>query len=165
MSARLYQSWGRFPKLAQPAIRLHWRDEPLPLDDLGTGSFLPYGNGRSYGDVCLNSRGVVLDCRGLDRFIAFDAGSGVLRCEAGVLLAEILDLCLPKGWFPPVTPGTRFVTLGGAIANDVHGKNHHQVGSFGRHVRCFELLRSDGRRKLCSPTSNPRSNSRPSPAP
>ena len=93
--------------------------------------------GRSYGDSCLNAMGTVIDARGLDRFISFDRDRGILRCEAGVLLADILRVIVPHGWFLPVTPGTRLVTLGGAIANDVHGKNHHAAGSFGRHVRCF----------------------------
>jgi len=116
---------------------------------------LPFGNGRSYGDVCLNEGGVVLDCGGLNRFMAFQEDTGVLRCEAGTSLADILALAVPKGWFLPVTPGTRFVTVGGAIANDVHGKNHHRSGTFGRHVLRFELLRSDGSRRVCSPGENP----------
>lgn len=115
---------------------------------------LPFGNGRSYGDSCLNDRGTLIDARGLDRFIAFDARSGILRCEAGVLLSEILEVALPLGWFVPVTPGTSLVTVGGAIANDVHGKNHHRAGSFGHHVRCFELVRSDGTRRICSASEN-----------
>ena len=81
--------------------------------------------------------------RGLDRFIAFDAESGILRAEAGVSFSEILRLVAPKGWFPPKTPRTRFVTLGGALANDVRGKNHHGAGSIGRRVRAFGLLRGD----------------------
>jgi len=145
-----YQSWGRYPRMPQRAVPVRWRDAPLPE----LPACLPFGNGRSYGDSCLIDKGVLLDARGLDRFIAFDPATGVLRCEAGVLLAEILELSVPRGWFLPVTPGTRFVTLGGAIANDVHGKNHHGAGTFGRHVRCFELLRSDGQRLLCSPQQN-----------
>ena len=113
-------------------------------------SLLPYGNGRSYGDSCLNAGGAILKSRSLDRFIDFDANNGVLICEAGVLLSEILSLVVPQGWFLPVTPGTRFVTVGGAIANDVHGKNHHVSGTFGCHLRRFELLRSDGQRLICS---------------
>lgn len=115
---------------------------------------LAHGMGRSYGDVGINSGGELLLTRGLDRFIAFDPDTGILRAEAGVTLDEIITLLLPRGWFLPVTPGTRFVTLGGALANDVHGKNHHVAGTFGRHVRCFELLRSDGSRLLCSSTQN-----------
>jgi len=93
--------------------------------------------------------------RGLDRFIAFDAESGILRAEAGVSFSEILRLVAPKGWFPPTTPGTRFVTLGGALANDVHGKNHHGAGSIGRHVRAFGLLRSDRGRLTVTPQNDP----------
>lgn len=128
----------------------------LARRDLGwpetAGSVLPRGNGRSYGDSCLNPGGTLLDARGLDRFIAFDPASGVLRCEAGLTLDALLALVVPQGWFLPVTPGTRYVTVGGAIANDVHGKNHHHVGTFGHHVMRFELLRSNGERVICSPS-------------
>jgi FAD/FMN-containing dehydrogenase len=145
-------AWGNLPALpAATEIDLSARSAALPA---GSGSFLPYGNGRSYGDVCLNSGATLLRSRGLDHFMAFDAESGVLTCESGVLLADILPVFVPRGWFLPVTPGTRFVTVGGAIANDVHGKNHHNAGTFGRHVRCFELLRSDGFRRRCSLTEH-----------
>jgi FAD/FMN-containing dehydrogenase len=146
------QSWGRYPRAVQHVLRLRDRASPLPAFN---GHALPRGNGRSYGDVCLDDGGTLLDARGLDRFIAFDPATGVLRCEAGVLLGTILELCVPRGWFLPVVPGTRFITVGGAIANDVHGKNHHKVGSFGCHVRAFELLRSDGTRRVCSREENP----------
>lgn len=116
---------------------------------------LPFGNGRSYGDVCLNDRGTLLVTRGLDRFMAFDPQTGILRGEAGVTLAELLALVVPQGWFLPCTPGTRQVTLGGAVANDVHGKNHHAMGSFGHHVRALELLRSDGEVIHCGPDQEP----------
>lgn len=146
------ESWGRYPRATPARItRLTNRLAPLPESDL---HLLVYGNGRSYGDVCLNDGGHVLLARGLDRFIAFDADTGVLRAEAGVLLSEILELIVPRGWFLAVTPGTRFVTLGGAVANDVHGKNHHRAGTFGHHVRAFELVRSDGSRRVCTPTEN-----------
>ena len=146
------RSWGQLP--AKPARDERWwndRTASLPRVD---GSLLAYGNGRSYGDVGLNSGQILLHTRGMDRFIAFDKANGVLTCEAGVLLSEILDCFVPRGWFLPVTPGTRFVTLGGAIANDVHSKNHHGAGTFGCHVRRFELLRSDGSRRICSPNEN-----------
>ncbi len=154
MKEKRYQSWGRYPKANQEARKLYWRDDLLPIEEAANKSFLPFGNGRSYGDVCLNDGGVLFDCRYLDRFIRFDADTGVLRCEAGVLLSEMLQLTVAKGWFLPVTPGTQFVTVGGAIANDVHGKNHHKAGTFGQHVQCFELLRSDGTRMICSPNDN-----------
>jgi FAD/FMN-containing dehydrogenase len=146
-------SWGRYPRpRQQQLLMLRDRHAPLPAFD---GSALPHGNGRSYGDSCLNDGGTLLCTRGLDHFIAFDPASGVLRCEAGVLLADILDLVVGQGWFLPVTPGTRFVTVGGAIANDVHGKNHHVAGCFSEHVNGFELLRSDGSRRWCSRDENP----------
>jgi FAD/FMN-containing dehydrogenase len=86
--------------------------------------------------------------------LSFDTTTGVLRAEAGLSIAEMLSVIIPAGWFTPVTPGTKFVTLGGAVANDVHGKNHHKVGTFGRHVRAFELMRSDGTVMVCSPTQH-----------
>ncbi|HET7404427.1 MAG TPA: FAD-binding oxidoreductase, partial [Usitatibacter sp.] len=148
-----YDSWGRVFRPRQRVARMRDRAARLPLPEDG-GTILPYGAGRSYGDSCLNDGGTVLRARDLDRFIAFDAATASLRCEAGVLLAEIALFALPRGLFLPVTPGTRFVTVGGAIANDVHGKNHHRAGTFGHHVVRFELLRSDGSRLECSATAN-----------
>jgi FAD/FMN-containing dehydrogenase len=118
------------------------------------GTTLAYGNGRSYGDCCLAASDHVLQMGPLDRFIRADWDSGVLVAEAGVTLEEVLKLVIPHGWFLSVTPGTKFVTLGGAIANDVHGKNHHVQGTFGRHVRRFGLVRSDRGRLTCSSTEN-----------
>lgn len=149
-----YTSWGRVLRPQHELLPLASRHAPLPALPDGSATMLPYGNGRSYGDSNLNPGGALLPGRQLDRFIAFDPSTGVLRCEAGVLLSEILRLVVPQGWFLPVTPGTQFVTVGGAIANDVHGKNHHVAGSFGNHVRCFELLRSDGTRRVCSLTEH-----------
>jgi FAD/FMN-containing dehydrogenase len=148
-----YQSWGRYPKVSQRVIPLHFAGRPLPCVDEPNG-MLCHGLGRSYGDSCLNHEGVLLATRGLDHFIAFDRESGRLRCEAGVSLKEVLKLTVPEGWFLPVTPGTSHVTIGGAIANDVHGKNHHKVGTFGNFVTRFGLVRSDGTRLDCSPESN-----------
>jgi FAD/FMN-containing dehydrogenase len=131
---------------------MRWITDTIPVD---TGQkILPYGLGRSYGDSCLNDGAVLLITTALNRFIALDNTSGILRCEAGVTLAEILSVVVARGWFLPVTPGTKFVTVGGAVANDVHGKNHHGDGTFGRYVKNFALLRSDGIRYLCSPTQN-----------
>ncbi len=116
---------------------------------------LAFGNGRSYGDVGLNPGGVLWTTRGLDRFIGFDADTGILTCEAGVLLRDITRAMLPQGWGLPVTPGTELITVGGAIANDIHGKNHHRLGSFGDHVRGLRLVRTDGQEIVCSATDNP----------
>jgi len=144
-------SWGLLPKATHKMKSIKDRTSPLPeIAD----SLLPYGLGRSYGDSCLNDGGSLLLTRGLDRWVRFDAETGRLECEAGVSLAEILQLVVPAGWFLPVTPGTRHVTVGGAIANDVHGKNHHRLGTFAAHVNEFEILRSDGSRRICSRTEN-----------
>lgn len=148
-------SWGCLP--IPPAARLierDWRFEPLP-ELGGDDSALPVGCGRSYGDSGINSQATQIGTRQLKRLLRFDADRGILHCEAGLTLDEILRVIVPRGWLLPVLPGTRFVTLGGAIANDVHGKNHHKAGSFGCHVRSLTLLRSDGRRHLCSAQENP----------
>ncbi len=115
----------------------------------------PFGNGRSYGDVCLNKDGALLESAQLNRMMEFNRQEGRLIVEAGVQLGEILELLIPAGWFLPVIPGTRFVTIGGAIANDIHGKNHQLKGSFGAHVERFELLRSSGERLICSRQQHP----------
>ena len=156
-----YRSWGG--TLAGEHVVLRPRTVAAARAALAAGGGLPalaYGNGRSYGDVALNPGGRLIDCRGLDRFIQFDRQTGVLACEAGVLLSDILAaLCPPEtdgsAWLLPVSPGTRFVTVGGAIANDVHGKNHHRTGCFGRHVLSLELARSDGSVVACSREAHP----------
>lgn len=151
-AADSFESWGRNPKAEQSAFHLFWMETP-PSDSI-PGYLLPRGKGRSYGDVCLNDHGTLLVTERMDHFLAFDAHSGVLRCEAGVTLGQILEVSVPHGWFLPVTPGTKIVTVAGAVANDVHGKNHHRYGTFGEHVRAFELVRSDGSRSHCTPSQN-----------
>ncbi|NEJ03681.1 FAD-binding protein, partial [Rhizobium ruizarguesonis] len=126
-------SWGRLQAAEHTLHAL--ADHPptrLPLAEGQHG--LAHGMGRSYGDVCLNPGGALWATRGLDRFIAWNESTGELTCEAGVLLRDIQRTFVPRGWMLPVTPGTQFATVGGAIANDVHGKNHHVHGSFGDHV-------------------------------
>ncbi len=145
-----YEPWGRYPKAEQRAISIVDRYAMLDNDS----TWLPFGNGRSYGDSCLNSDGTLVHTQYLNKYLAFDSSTGILRCESGIKFCEIIDTVLPMGWFLPVTPGTKFVTVGGAIANDVHGKNHHVDGCFGHFVVQFELLRSDGTRLICSPTEN-----------
>jgi FAD/FMN-containing dehydrogenase len=149
-----FQSWGRYPKATHKTVNLDWASRLPDLKSL-PGSLLPYGYGRTYGDSCLNDNGTLLLGRGLNRFISFDPSTGLLACEAGVRFDEILKIFVPRGWFLPTTPGTKFVSVGGAIANDVHGKNHHADGTFGRHVTRLELVRSDGSRMLCSREQNP----------
>jgi FAD/FMN-containing dehydrogenase len=148
-----FASWGRYPVYDAAVLPLNWASD-FPPSTLQLNGMLPVGMGRSYGDVCLLKDGTLLPTRGMDRLLHFDPQTGLLRCESGVTLAEILNFGVPRGWFLPVTPGTKYVTVGGAIANDIHGKNHHIAGTFGGHVRRFELVRSDGAAMLCSPTDN-----------
>ncbi|WP_141736783.1 FAD-binding oxidoreductase [Oligoflexus tunisiensis] len=117
--------------------------------------FLCHGLGRSYGDSCLPSGGTALLLSPLRKLRSFDEKTGLLSAEAGLSLAELLDFIVPRGWFIPVSPGTRYVTLGGAIANDIHGKNHHKRGTFGCHVTEMEVLRSNGETIICSPWREP----------
>jgi FAD/FMN-containing dehydrogenase len=149
-----FESWGRYPRLPANLVPLFWAQEFAPAVTHAEGMILPVGMGRSYGDVCLLDGGTLLHTVALDRFIHFDAATGLLRCEAGATLAEILKFAVPRGWFLPVSPGTKYVTVGGAIANDIHGKNHHVAGTFGCHVPRFELVRSDGARIECSSAAN-----------
>ncbi|TBU87896.1 FAD-binding oxidoreductase [Phytopseudomonas dryadis] len=150
-------SWGRYPDFPQRPIACHWRHEVVEQGLAWRGCQavgLPYGNGRSYGDSCLASSDQVLHMRPLARFIEADWHQGRVTVEAGMTLGELLQQSIANGWFLPVTPGTRLATVGGAIANDVHGKNHHVQGTFGRHVERLELVRSDLGVLQCSPTEN-----------
>lgn len=153
----LLTSWGKYPHFPQRPHVTHWRkDLPSDLVNLSEryGSTIPFGKGRSYGDSCLAVSNHVLHMLSLDRFISFDKESGVIIAESGVTLEQMLSLIIPYGWFLPVTPGTKYVTLGGAVANDVHGKNHHVRGTFGKHVNRFGLVRSDGQIITCSLQEN-----------
>ncbi|MEL7111151.1 MAG: FAD-binding oxidoreductase [Pseudomonadota bacterium] len=118
------------------------------------GQTLFHGMGRSYGDVALNPDATLYMTPAADRILQFDRTTGLIRAEAGTTLADLNTVTVPDGWITPVSPGTKFVTLGGAVANDVHGKNHHQVGSFGAHVQAFNLRRSDGEVLLCTREQN-----------
>jgi FAD/FMN-containing dehydrogenase len=149
-------SWGRVDRRPQHWARAHFRDEIIDLlADPTWPEKLAVGLRRSYGDTCLNSAGALIETTGLDRLIAFDPGAGRLRAEAGVTLSDALKIIVPHGWFLPTTPGTRFVTLGGAVANDVHGKNHHSAGAFGSSVIALGLLRTDGSRIAATASTEP----------
>ena len=148
-------SWGRYPHAPQTPTPCHWPD------DLAAGlaaaratgtTTLAYGAGLSYGDSGLAASDHVLHTAGLDRFLAADWTTGRLTAQAGVTFEQILAVAIPHGWYLPVSPGTKYVTLGGAIANDVHGKNHHRQGTLGRHVLRLGLRRSDRAPFVCSPT-------------
>ncbi|MBI1339920.1 FAD-binding protein [bacterium] len=139
-------SWGRLTAAPHRVARPRFRDQlPGVVASLSSADpGLAIGLRRAYGDSNLNPGGRVIDMTGLDRLIAFDRETGIVRAEAGASLSQIIAVLAPAGWFPATTPGTRFVTLGGAVANDVHGKNHHAVGSFGNWVTRMMIHRSDG---------------------
>ena len=146
-------SWGRLGVHDHVVVEPHFLDQAqAALSE--RGPILGFGLGRSYGDVCLNSGGRLLRTRALDRLINADWTTGIVRAEAGLTFDELLRLTVPKGWFLPVVPGTKFVTLGGAVANDVHGKNHETAGTFGCHVRRLGLSRSSGEVVELAPDQN-----------
>lgn len=152
MTSRIELSgWGRWPRRACDVATPSAPDGVAAA--LGDGSAIPRGLGRAYGDSALNPERTVSTAR-LDRFVSFDAATGELVAEAGVSLGQIIETFLPQGFFPAVTPGTKFVTLGGAIAADVHGKNHHVAGAFGDHVAWLDLTGPDGESLRCSPRKN-----------
>jgi len=140
--------WGRVPTVEGRELLSE------DLADITQKASLSRGLGRSYGDSSLPAGGdtQVAGTVMADRILAFNATSGRLRAEAGFSLHQLLEVFLPRGWFTPVTPGTKFVTLGGMVASDVHGKGHHRDGCFGQHVTSLRLRVADGRIVDCSPT-------------
>ena len=148
----MLSGWGRYPKIACRQDRLH---DPAEASGFLSPhrSLIARGNGRAYGDAALNPA-LTLSALGAGRFVDFDPTTGELTCEAGALLSDILSVFVPHGWFPPVMPGTKFVTVGGMIASDVHGKNHHRDGSFGDHLTGLDVMLADGRVVRCSSDRN-----------
>ena len=144
--------WGRYP-VVDCRVEQFGGQPDLPYLLHGAPTLIARGNGRSYGDAAVNAD-LTLSMLGTDRILAFDGETGLLTCEAGVLLDDILRSFVPRGWFPPVVPGTRFVTVGGLIAADVHGKNHHHAGTFGAYVESLTLAVASGEVLECSRTAN-----------
>jgi FAD/FMN-containing dehydrogenase len=151
---RPVSSWGLLSALPHEVIELADRDKIAGVLAAHRPG-ISHGAGRSYGDEALNPGGVLWSTRSLDRFIAFDQATGRLTCEPGVLLRDIQRAMIPQGWSLPVVPGTQIATVGGAIANDVHGKNHHLEGTFGDHVITLRLVRTDGEVVTCGPNERP----------
>jgi FAD/FMN-containing dehydrogenase len=148
--------WGNFPVQPSHVFRPEkLRDLTAILTAGGMSSYISRGLGRSYGDAALNDGGGVILHERFNRFLSFDPATGLLGCEAGVSFAEILELFVPRGYFLPVTPGTKHITVGGAIAADVHGKNHHRDGSISSFVESFRLLTPAGPTVECSRTQEP----------
>jgi decaprenylphospho-beta-D-ribofuranose 2-oxidase len=150
---QIISGWGRFPSAETDAIRPDRMGSLLPTLK-GGQSVIAHGLGRSYGDASFNSTGATILMERLNRMLELDPETGVLRAEAGVTLSDIIEVLVPRGFFLPVTPGTRFVTLGGAVASDVHGKGHHAAGSFSNHVIDLQLLLADGSLATCSREQN-----------
>lgn len=149
-----YVSWGKYAPHPPKLHDYSW-DSDLTTLIKSDAPVLAVGNRRSYGDVCLNTHGVTIVTDHYDRFIQFDRDNGIVECCAGVGLDELNAITVAAGWFVPVTPGTKYVTLGGMVANDVHGKNHHNAGTFGNHILELTLLRSKEGFITCRPTVNP----------
>jgi len=139
-------SWGMYPKVENDIIRF---SSPYQLQERlrEDKTYIPYGNGRSYGDSALNSN--IIYCKPYNYFLDFDQNNGIIHCQSGVLLSEILEVAVPKGWFLKVTPGTKLITVGGAIASDVHGKNHHVEGCFSECVTEMRVMLPNGEIQTC----------------
>jgi FAD/FMN-containing dehydrogenase len=144
--------WGRFPKIKTTELMPDSESQLLEILR-HSESFIARGNGRSYGDSSIN-KDLTITMTRMNRFLQWNQESGELIAESGVLIADVVDKFLPRGWFPYVTPGTKFITLGGAIACDVHGKNHHLEGSFGNHVNWFDIVNEKNEIVRCSKSEN-----------
>lgn len=152
---RTVSGWGRYPCTETSLFRPDRITTLSALLQSPVPSFIARGLGASYGDAAANGAGGTVLTERLDRFISFDPDTGVLACEAGVTIDDLIRYMMPRGMFPPVSPGTKYVTLGGCIACDVHGKNHHRSGSIADHLIDFDLLTADGSLNRCSRTSHP----------
>jgi decaprenylphospho-beta-D-ribofuranose 2-oxidase len=142
--------WGRYPRAFNSVFEPATIDQAMPPAD---ARMIVRGQGRSYGDAAMSQDGLVMLSQRLDRFISFDETTGLLTAEAGTTLAEVLREFVPRGWFPSVVPGTKFVSLGGSVAVDIHGKNHHRDGSIGSHVPRFKIILADGSSQVCTPNT------------
>jgi len=145
-------SWGKYPKVTNTVFKFDKQETLKEIID-EHDDLISYGNGRSYGDSALSSN--IINLKPKDYFIDFDEEQGLLHIQAGVLLSEILEAYVPRGWFLKVTPGTKLITVGGAIASDVHGKNHHVEGCFSECVKEFEIMLADGEVVTCSKETTP----------
>ena len=145
-------SWGMYPKIKNTVFRF---DKKLTLKNIinNYDDLIPYGNGRSYGDSALSTN--IINVKPKDYFLGFDKKEGLLHVQAGVLLCDILEHFVPKGWFLKVTPGTKLITIGGAIASDIHGKNHHVEGCFSECVKEFNIMLADGEIVSCNKEDTP----------
>jgi decaprenylphospho-beta-D-ribofuranose 2-oxidase len=144
-------NWGIYPTIDAEVTTLSTIDKVAAYVKT-TDAFIPRGNGRCYGDSALQPK--IFSTLALNKFLSFDVVNGIIKTEAGVLLSEILDVVVPKGFFLPVTPGTKFITMGGAVASNIHGKNHHKDGAISQYIECFDLMVESGEILRCSRTEN-----------
>jgi FAD/FMN-containing dehydrogenase len=145
-------NWGNYPSIESEERSFSFIEE-LQAMVAGTWGYIPRGNGRCYGDASLGEQ--TFSTLRFDKILSFDTAGGVFECQSGITLDQVLEVIVPKGWFLPVTPGTKFITVGGALASDVHGKNHHLDGSFSNHVLEIEILLSSGESLICTRTQYP----------
>ena len=143
--------WGRYPRRVETVFTPHDIATALPPRDV---HMIARGQGRSYGDAAMLDDGLVMLTEELSSFTNFDEATATLTTQAGTTLAKVIEELMPRGWFPVVVPGTKYVSIGGCVAADIHGKNHHRDGTFGAHVSEFELVLADHSRLRCSPELN-----------
>src|SRR5688500_3849996 len=145
-------NWGNYPVMESDEKTFTFSDQLQQLIG-GSTHFIARGNGRCYGDASLSEN--TISTLKFDKVLQFDTINGIFECESGLTLDKILEIIVPKGWFLPVTPGTKFITVGGAVGSDVHGKNHHVDGSFSNHIVSMQILLSDGTMVTCTPSQHP----------
>ena len=145
-------NWGNYPKIESDVKSFTFKEQLSELMN-SVDHFIPRGNGRCYGDASLAD--TTISTLNYKRILSFDTANGVFDCQSGITLDRILEVIVPKGWFLPVTPGTKFITVGGAVGSDVHGKNHHIDGSFSNHIIDMDVMVSDGSVITCSPAVSP----------
>lgn len=144
-------NWGNYPRIQSDVVEFGELEE-LQARLQGNKGFIARGMGKCYGDAALNDH--IISTQKFNNILFFDHVDGWIHCQSGAVLADILNLIVPKGWFLPVTPGTKFISVGGAIAADIHGKNHHKEGSFSNHLEFFTILTETGEVLKCSKTEN-----------
>ncbi len=143
---KLITNWNNYPVVEAGEVSFDCDSE---IAGKLAGSSIAHGNGRCYGDASLSPH--VVNTLRYDKILAFDEVNGIVTCQSGLLLSDLLQVIVPRGWFLPVTPGTKFITVGGAVASDVHGKNHHVDGSFSRHILSMSVLTGTGQTMECGP--------------
>src|SRR2546423_5256162 len=151
MMKKTIANWGNYPVMESDEKSFAF-DEQLQELFRTEAHFIARGNGRCYGDASLAE--ITVSTLKYNNVLSFDSINGIFECQSGITLDQVLEVIVPKGWFLPVTPGTKYITVGGAVASDVHGKNHHVDGSFSRHVLEIDVLLASGEKITCSPSEH-----------